>query len=220
MDISTLIRGSDLSDTTHFVCYPINSTNTEKKGKIIPKRGDILLSKWGSDGLNGYSMKDDNGNLIGDPHVAIYLGNNKIADMCTNSHEYRANIRDVAITDDGYSEFDQILFEDVIRLVSLDGQNFDEIPDAPDVDDHGGGGGQHRGTIDLDKQNFKFNGMPTDVINAGTKSFQYYLDKIADAFDYLLGIILNGFKVIPLGITTGLENWITDILNSLNTKII
>lgn len=151
------------------------------------------------------------------PHVAIYVGKIGMSnqEMMIDMGHYGVQCREYnSLESYGYH------WGGVARLVSLDGSNFPEIPNTPNIDNnHSGGGGMHRGEINLDDHNFKFNGMPTDVVNAGTKSFKYYLDKIADAFDYLLGIILNGFKVVPLGIVTGVNELITDSLNSLSSKI-
>ncbi len=185
-----------VNDTEHFTL--INSLDNLQAG-------DILITLGGS------------------PHVAIYVGGGMMVDMGHGGVKYR-----------GIHSLESlgIVFKGIARLKSLDGaveppigDGTPIIPEKPDIE----------GTtepdpnlkydadiIDLDSpsQQFEFNGMPNTVINAGGHSLMYYLNKIGEAFDYLFGVILNGFKVVPVGIIVGLENWITDVFNSLNTKTI
>ncbi len=165
--------------------------------------------------------------LGGDPHVAIYVGGGMMVDMGHSGVEYRG-IHSL--------ESSGIVFKGVARLKSVEGATQPPIEGGTDITptpgESSGGTGEttkpnpnlhyDAPSVDLDaeKFDFDFNGMPKTAINAGGHSIMYYIEKIGDAFDYLFGIILNGFKVVPVGIIVGLENWITDIFNSLNTYTI
>lgn len=185
-----------VNDTEHFTL--INSVENLQAG-------DILITLGGS------------------PHVAIYVGDGMMVDMGHAGVKYRG-IHSL--------EASGITFRGIARLKSVDGATEPPIEGGteitpPTTPSEPGGTTTpdpnlhyDADLVYLDEQNFEFNGMPTTVINAGGHSFMYYINKIGEAFDYLFGIILNGFKVVPVGIITGLENWITDILNSLNTVTI
>lgn len=175
-------------DTIHFESVSLDSLQS----------GDILMTGAGSS-----------------PHVAIYVGNGKIVDMVHGGLRYVGKDQ----LWEGYS------WGGAARLKSLDGaQDLSAIGGGTDIStDVPIGTTKPRDDIDydedivdLDELQFEFNGMPNVVVNAGGHSLMYYLSKIGEAFDYLFGIILNGFKVVPVGIINGLESWITSIFDSLN----
>ena len=185
------IHPNSIYDTIHFEAISLD--------EISP--GDLLR----------YPETEKNGELVYG-HVAIYAGDNYIVDMVGSGLKYRP--------------MDTFIWTEAARLKSLEG--------AQDLSTIGGGAeivspkdpiGTTKPSddldydaeiVDLDKLQFDFNGMPITVVNAGGLSFMYFINKIADAFDYLFGILLNGFKVVPVGIAIGLENWTTSIFDGLN----
>lgn len=225
-----------------FVAYIVHTATGINPSNEDPWTGGNGFANPGSycDSIH-YEIKDiderqEGDILMSEGHVAIYVGDDMMVDMA------RRWDNGIASYDGGpfYRSIAGWGFDKVARLKSLDGATEPPLDGGTDITptptpnpNEGPTPGESGGTtkpnpnlnydadiVYLDDRKFEFNGMPTTVVNAGGHSFMYYINKIGEAFDYLFGIILNGFKVVPVGIITGLENWITDIFNSLNTVTI
>lgn len=172
---------SGVKDTVHFAQVQVSSA----------RRGDILIAP-------------------GAPHVAIYLGNGRVADMWKSGLSIR-NINS-SYTMTGWSA---CTFTSSATLISIDGVHFGELPGGIDIGD------LPPGTItatevNLDDINFKYSGMPSEVIDGGSYSPIFYINKIGEALDYIVGIMFNGIKVVTTGIAEGLEGILSDILKGLS----
>lgn len=172
---------SGVRDTLHFAQVPVSSA----------RRGDILIAP-------------------GAPHVAIYLGNGRVADMW----ESGLSIRNI---DSSYrmTSWSKCVFTSSATLISVDGVHFGDLPGGIDI------GNIPEGTltateVNLDDINFKYSGMPSEVIDGESYSPMFYVNKIGEAIDYIVGIMFNGIKVVTTGIAEGLEGFLTDIFKSLS----
>ena len=144
------------------------------------------------------------------PHVAIYLGNGKVVDMWDTSTGL--SVRGLSgFTMTGWTA---CTFSEAATLVSIDGVNFGEIPDGTDFTFQYPEG-ITEAEVDLDEiiDEMKFDGMPPDVTYGGTHSIQYYLEKVSDTFDYVIGIMFNGIKVVSVSILEGIQGIITGVLD-------
>lgn len=137
------------------------------------------------------------------PHVAIYLGGNQVVDM------WSAGLAKRELSGWTMTHWNKCTFTYAATLISLDGQNFGTLPDGseitpPDLESLSGAGG------------YEYSGMPSDVVVGGSYSVSYYIDKISELFNYIIGIMLNAIKSIPVSITERLQSIITNSLDSIS----
>lgn len=174
---------SGVRDTLHFAMIDISQA----------QRGDILVAPSA-------------------PHVAIFLGNGRVADMWRSSG---LSIRGLS----GYtmSGWTGCTFTYAARLISIDGVNFGELPGGIDINNI------PEGTLTATEVNLdeiidrmEYDGMPPDVSYDGGHSLMFYIDKVTEVFDYLIGIMFNGIKVAIVTVIDGVQSIIKSALDFLS----
>ncbi len=181
--------------------------------------GDILIDPATADEYGGFEydgvnhVNYDTGGST--QHVAVYIGNGEIVDMWGNGSSYGGLGRRTVNSNWGESQDSTCRFAYAARLISLDGVHFGTLPDGADVV---ASGSIDSGSIDLGENasNFQYSGMPTTVSVSGSHSWGYYMNKISEVFNYIIGIMFNAIKSIPIFIADKVQTIITNALNYLN----
>ncbi len=76
------------------------------------------------------------------------------------------------------------------------------------------------GEVDLDQiaEEMKIDGMPPDVVAGGDVGMMYYLSGVGDLFDYIIGLMFNGIKIVTVTIGEGIQGMVTGALDFLSGK--
>lgn len=153
------------------------------------------------------------------PHVAIYLGNNQVADMWQSQKLGIRNINS-SYTMTGWSG---CTFTYAARLVSVDGAHFTPIEGGATLPEGGSEAGNwDTEEVDLDQiaEQFTFDGMPTTVIleKQNVDIFKWFFDGISGFMDYLAGTIFTvAIKGPILSFTEGIKSLVNGFLNNLSS---
>lgn len=142
-----------------------------------------------------------------DGHVGIYVGNNTV--IHSIGHPLTAGTIEEFIAG---SDGDWI---DAIARVSestAQGADFDFVADGIILPGDGG-------DINLDDQEFEFNGMPSDVAYGGTTTLKWFFDQIAQFFSFLVGLIINIIKMSILGYIGLAESLANSLIHSTEQPI-
>lgn len=206
---SGFVTNNGVRDTSHFV---------KLKDLNSAKRGDIL-----------YYRREDTEERKNSGHVAIYLGTDESGQQMIVDCTQKVKIRTMSNWQPGGQDAP---FQNAATLCSLDGANFGELPGSIEISDSTGsegstGSGESQGgtsgdlsvdEVDLDDiiNRMEYDGMPPDVTFNGGHSLMYYIDKIGEALDYLIGIMFNGIKVAIVAVIDGVQTIITNALEFLS----
>ena len=200
--LSGFITNNGVKDSSHFA----------KLADITSaKRGDILIYRR----LDTEKRKNSG-------HVAIYLGINEAGQqMIADCRGGGVKVRKMSNWQPSGQEAP---FQSAATLSSLDGVNFGELPGGIDLDNTLGGSSSSDGgsitapEIDLDDiiMIMDYDGMPPDASFDGGHSIMYYIEKVSQVFNYLIGIMFNGIKVAVVGLMDGVQSIITNALEFLS----
>ena len=142
-----------------------------------------------------------------DGHVGIYVGNNTV--IHSIGHPLNSDTVENFI-----AQSDGNWIDAIARVSEGAAQNADFEFVADGVVLPGDGG-----NIELDDQEFEFNGMPSDVGYGGTTNLEWFFDQIAQFFSFLLGTIINIIKMSILGYISLAETLINSFINTTEQPI-
>ena len=144
------------------------------------------------------------------PHVAIYLGNGKVADMWQMDNGGSSGLQIRSLNGWTMSGWSSCTFTQAVRLKNWDGAHPGALPDGANI--------VPTGSLSSDyvQPQFQYSGMATTVSTSQNKGFVYYIQKIGELYDYMIGIMFNAMKSIPISIADGIQGIITDALNFLS----